>query len=334
MWKSLLVVGAVVLSLGQAAAPANPSAPKTPEAARPVRGTIPLPEGAKLLKDIPYVTNGHERQKLDIATIKSDKPVPLIVWIHGGGWFQGNKSVARAAPFLKEGYAVAAINYRLSQHAVFPAQLEDCKAAIRFLRANAREYNIDPDRIGVWGESAGGHLAALVGTSGDVKGLSGEKPEHADVSEAVCCVVDYFGPTDLGQLPAMAGEKVKYDPKAGPGVLLTNFLGGSLDEKKELVKIANPLTYIKATSPAFLIVHGDADPIVPVGQSRILYEALKKAGVKADYLEIKKGGHGSGIYGNAEVWGKVKALFAEKLKGEPVVQKAAAPANTSSLPTP
>jgi acetyl esterase/lipase len=280
-------------------------------------GSVYLPVGAKHVRDIAYVTNGHERQKLDIVTLQSDKPVPLIVYIHGGGWSQGTKSVARAAPFLHEGYAVAAINYRLSQHAVFPAQLEDCKAAIRFLRAHAKEYNIDPERIGVWGESAGGHLAALVGTSAGVKELQGAKAEHADVSDAVKCVVDYFGPTDLTQLVASAvAGGVKYDPNTGPGLVLTQLLGGPIEKMGSVAAMANPIGYVNAKSPPFLIVHGTEDAVVPVTQSRILHEALKKAGAKVEYVEVKGGKHGPGIYGNQAVWGKVRAIFAERLKGD------------------
>jgi acetyl esterase/lipase len=277
----------------------------------------PIPQGAKLLRDVPYVTgpNAHERQKLDIITIPSAKPAPLIVWVHGGGWIAGSKNILRVVNFTRDGYAVAAINYRLSLHAPFPAQIEDCKSAIRFLRAHAREYNIDPERIGVWGESAGGHLVALLGTSGGNVTLAGDKPQNSEQSDRVQCVVDYFGPTDLLQIPAMAGPDVKYDFN-GPNSLLTRLLGGPMTTKRKLATIANPITHISKDDPPFLIVHGTADPIVPIGQSKILVEALKKAGIQAEMISVTGAGHGLGIYGDAAVSNKVKAFFAGHLKPE------------------
>jgi acetyl esterase/lipase len=128
-----------------------------------------VPQGVKTHRDLAYVVNGHERQKLDLfVPEKADGPLPLIIWIHGGGWQNGSKDGCPPLRngYTEHGYAVASINYRLSGHAVFPAQIEDCKAAIRWLRAHAEEYSLDPQRFGVWGSSAGGHLAALVGTSG------------------------------------------------------------------------------------------------------------------------------------------------------------------------
>jgi acetyl esterase/lipase len=277
----------------------------------------PIPAGAKLLRDIPYVTGpgDHDRQKLDIITLATEKPAPLIVWVHGGGWITGSKNILRVVNFTREGYAVAAINYRLSLHAPFPAQIEDCKSAIRFLRAHAKKYDIDPDRIGVWGESAGGHLVALLGTSGGNLTLAGDKPQNADQSDRVQCVVDYFGPTDLLQIPAMAGPDVKYDFN-GPNSLLTRFLGGPMSTKHHLATIANPITHISKDDPPFLIVHGTADPIVPIGQSKILYQALKKAGIEAEMISVKGASHGLGIYGDPEVTTRVKSFFEKHLRPE------------------
>lgn len=136
---------------------------------RPNGQALPVPDGVKAERDVPYVVNGHERHVLDIyLPEKANGPLPLIIWIHGGGWRNGSKN---GCPPLRQGYvgrgyALASINYRLSGHATFPAQIEDCKAAIRWLRAHAKQYGFDPDRFGVWGSSAGGHLVALVGTSG------------------------------------------------------------------------------------------------------------------------------------------------------------------------
>src|SRR5437868_4772034 len=164
-------------------------------------GSPPVPQvpaGTKAHRDLEYVANGHERNKLDLFVPESaDGPLPLIIWVHGGGWQAGSKD---GCPPLRgghtqRGYAVASINYRLSGHAPFPAQIEDCKAAIRWLRAHAKEYNLDPKRFGVWGSSAGGHLVALLGTSGDVKEF--DVGANLDQSSRVQAVCDYFGPTDF-----------------------------------------------------------------------------------------------------------------------------------------
>ena len=161
------------------------------------------PDGTKVLANLEYVPGGHERQRLDLyVPAEADAPLPVIVWIHGGAWLGGSKEMGvPALPFVGKGYAVASINYRLSQHAVFPAQIEDCKAAIRWLRANARTYNLNAGRIGVWGASAGGHLVALLGTSGGVEDFDG-KGGNADRSSRVQAVVDFFGPTDFLQMDA------------------------------------------------------------------------------------------------------------------------------------
>ena len=167
------------------------------------------PKGVQALRNLPYVANGHERQRLDLyLPEKAEGRLPLIVWIHGGAWWAGSKEDCPAVPLAAKGYAVASINYRFSQHAVFPAQIEDCKAAIRWLRANAAKYHLDADHIGVWGASAGGHLVALLGTTGGVKELEG-KGGNLDQSSRVQCVVDWFGPTDFvddGQAGRQAGH--------------------------------------------------------------------------------------------------------------------------------
>ncbi|HKB42657.1 MAG TPA: alpha/beta hydrolase, partial [Gemmataceae bacterium] len=157
-------------------------------AAQPPRSSIPA--GTKVERNLEYVKGGHERNKLDLyIPEKADAPLPVVVWIHGGGWRAGSKDRCPITWLAGKGYLVASINYRLLQHGEFPAQIEDCKAAIRWLRANAKKYNLDPDRIGVMGASAGGHLVALLGTSGHVKDLEG-KGGNAEQSSRVQAVVD------------------------------------------------------------------------------------------------------------------------------------------------
>ena len=202
------------------------------QAQQPAKPT-PL-DNALVEKNLEY--GPHERNKLDLAVPKGKGPFPLIVWIHGGGWEMGSKS--GFGPLIDQvprGYALASIAYRFSQHAVFPAQLLDAKAAIRYLRANAKKYNIDPDRIGVSGASAGGHLAALVGTSNGVKGLDAEgaKPEDS----RVIAVVDYFGPADLAKLSPPGSE-------SNP---VTKLLGGDTGVKRDLAIAGTPQTHADTT---------------------------------------------------------------------------------------
>ncbi|MCS7032436.1 MAG: alpha/beta hydrolase, partial [Phycisphaerae bacterium] len=157
-----------------------------------------LPPGTRLLEDLSYVPEGHPRQKLDLyLPPKPETPLPVVVWIHGGGWSSGSKDNPPAVRLTSQGYAVASINYRLTDSATFPAQIHDAKAAIRWLRAHADHYGLDPARIGVWGASAGGQLALLLGVGADVPELEGTLGEHRDQSSRVACVVDYFGTVEF-----------------------------------------------------------------------------------------------------------------------------------------
>ena len=246
------------------------------------------------LRDIPYVTDGHERQRLDLYVPPQGEGLrPVIVWIHGGAWEAGSKANCPAKGMLAKGYVVASVGYRLSQHAVFPAQIEDCKAAIRWLRAHAAEYQMDPERIGVWGASAGGHLVALLGTTGNVRDF--DVGENLTQSSRVQCVIDWFGPTDFLHYgdPATA----RPDDRKSP---VTRLLGGTVEEKPELAKRSSPIYYVKPDSAPFLIMQGDKDPLVPMQQSELLYAALQEARVQS-VLKIYPGaGHGGPPFGAAE----------------------------------
>jgi acetyl esterase/lipase len=265
-----------------------------------------LPEGTKVHRDLEYVKGGHERQRLDLyLPEKADKPLPVILWVHGGAWLTGSKdSGGPALPFVSKGYAVASINYRLSQHAKFPAQIEDCKAAIRWLRANAKTYNLDPDHIGVWGASAGGHLVALLGTSGDVPELEG-KEGATDQSSRVEAVVDWFGPSDVTK---MGGS---HD---GPDSPEAKLLGGPVQENKDKAARANPIAYVSKDDPPFLILHGDKDTSVPFTQSELLEEALRKAGVDVTLRPVKGAGHGGPQFSSEENRKLVEEFFDKHLK--------------------
>lgn len=242
-------------------------------------------------KDLAYVANGHERQKLDLYLPKnSNNNRPLVLWIHGGGWKQGSKDKCRAIPLVERGFVVASINYRLSSHAVFPAQIQDCQAAIRWLRTNAETYGIDKGRFGVWGSSAGGHLAALVGTAGD-EDFSDQTNTPPKISSRVQAVCDWFGPTDLLLMNKQAGTlgTLDHDAANSPESLL---LGGPLQQMAAKAKAANPITYATSDDPPFLILHGDLDPLVSVQQSVMLKDALLAVEGDAKLTIVNGAGHG------------------------------------------
>lgn len=243
---------------------------------------------------------------------KSDKPLPLVVWIHGGGWAGGNYERNQAARLVGHGFAAASVQYRFSDVAKFPAQIHECKAAIRWLRAHAGEYNIDPNRIGVWGGSAGGHLVSLLGTSDGVKELEGNLG-NPDQSSRVQAVVDFFGPT-----------KFLTDKDEDPCVrqlyhLVPLFFGGTPEEKPELYKLGSPITHVTKDDPPFLIVHGDKDPIVPVRQGEVFYDALRHVGVDVTFIKVKNGDHGftkpDQVPNEETIGRRVVEFFNKHLKG-------------------
>jgi acetyl esterase/lipase len=258
-----------------------------------------VPEGVQAYRDLAYVNGGHERQKLDLFVPRNPgQPLPVIIWIHGGGWTGGDKSGCPPLRqgFAQRGYAIASLNYRLSQHAVFPAQLEDCKAALRWLRAHAKTYNLNPDRFGVWGSSAGGHLVALLGTTGEVAEF--DVGEHRAFSSRVQCVMDDFGPTEFTAMDAhrIPSATLVHNSPTSPE---SRLIGGGIADPANAAKVAraNPVTYVTRDDAPFLIVHGDEDPLVPHHQSELLFHALQAAGVRVRLNTVKGGGHGAGFGG-------------------------------------
>lgn len=243
-----------------------------------------VPDDIEFIRDVEYGVGGGRPLRLNIIRPKDPPavPMPVIAFIHGGAWLGGDKEGLQTLGLARRGYFTVNIEYRLSSEAIFPAQIHDCKCAIRWLRAHAEEYKIDPDRIGVWGPSAGGHLVALLGTSGGVKELEGTGG-WSEYSSRVQAVVDFFGPTDLLK---MGGS---HDDADSPESLL---VGGKIADKPEMVRMADPITYVTAGDPPFLIVHGEEDNTVPINQSELLNEALTKAGVSARFVRVKRGGHG------------------------------------------
>jgi acetyl esterase/lipase len=228
-------------------------------------------------------------------------PYPLLIYIHGGGWMEGDKSNCPAQIPVRRGYAVACINYRLSDEAIFPAQIHDVKAAVRWLRAHADLYILDTDRFGAWGDSAGGHLSALLGTSAGVPELEGEGP-HLEESSAVQAVCDWYGPTDFFAVrPAFTESVDRADaalfdrygdrPWFEYTLATTLLLGGPAVERDDLARMANPITHVDPDDPPFLIVHGESDSIVPPTQSNLLADALMMNNVEVAFIVEPELGH-------------------------------------------
>ncbi len=261
---------------------------------RIIKGRESLPESIRVVEDLAYVTGGHPRQKLDIYlpahAADSQTPLPLVVWIHGGGWRKGTKELLSGQQVLLDhGFALASINYRLISHAAFPAQIHDCKSAIRFLRSNAATYNIDPNQVSAWGGSAGGHLAALLGVSGGVDELESETGTAAG-SSAVKAVCVYFGPTNLFTQTKRKAPTGRYAGRSSTKTI-RQFLGGTIENKHHLCELASPYYHIDKDDPPFFLMHGDADPLVPLDQSTSFRDLLVKAGVECELKVVAGAGH-------------------------------------------
>jgi len=287
----------------------RPAKPAKLRPGQPPGGRIP--DSVEIERDGVYGDAGGRPLKLDLVLPKekSDRPRPVIVFIHGGGWRNGDKAggVGRVIPFVATGdYVGASVGYRLSGEATWPAQIHDCKAAIRWLKANADKYGIDPERIGVWGSSAGGHLVNMLGTSGDVQELEGDCGSPGQ-SSRVCCVVPFCGPANFLAPKRFEGGR---SPSA-----VDLLLGGKIEDKQELAKQASPITHVSKDDPPFLIVHGTADNTVPFEQAEMFYAALRKAEVDVTLVKILGGGHG---IGGEEVQQRVKAFFDKHLRGQDV----------------
>ncbi|MGN6546020.1 MAG: alpha/beta hydrolase fold domain-containing protein [Aureliella sp.] len=245
-------------------------------------------------EDVTYGKGGSSELKLDIARPAGDGPFPAIVFIHGGGWYQGSRE--RYRDMIREaaerGYVAATISYRLMKfdqekketttaEPRFPTQIHDAKAAVRWLRANAGKYRLDTDRIGVTGESAGGHLSLLVGLTdakADLEGSGG----NPDQSSRVHAVVNVFGPTDMAKC---------YETSSVAWIFRL-FMGGTPEEVPAVYQAASPVTYVSSDDPPVLTIHGDKDALVPIAQAKLLDEKMKAAGAEHTLLLLKGQGHG------------------------------------------
>ncbi|MFT3890495.1 MAG: alpha/beta hydrolase [Anaerolineales bacterium] len=224
--------------------------------------------------DIPYCS-ADSAQKMDIYFPPSGGPWPALVYVHGGSWMHGDKSEALlfADQMTTEGYLVVSINYRLYPPATFPAMIEDVKCAVRSLRAHAADYNLDPERVGVLGVSAGGHLVSLLGTTTQEDGW--DVGEYLDQSSRVQAVVSMAGPMDLSQnFPNADIEAMKH----------VGFGEGNVAQ-------ASPITHVTSDDPPFLLIHGDRDELVPYEQSQLMYDRLIQANVPAQLVIVKNASH-------------------------------------------
>jgi len=239
----------------------------------------------ELISDIVYGQGGGRNLLLDLYLPKKGfPPYPSIVWIHGGGWHNGTKNsqVDRQSSYLADkGIVCISIDYRLAGEAPFPAAIEDCKAAVRWMRANAKKYDVDSKKIATAGNSAGGHLAVLLGTSGGMKELEG-KGGNPGYSSSVNLVISLFGPTDFNELVHHSRNS-----EVVPG-----FLGGTPKEHPDRYALASPVTHVDGSDPPFLIFHGTEDPVVPIEQSIKLKKLLEKAGVPVTMYTIEGEKHG------------------------------------------
>jgi len=241
-------------------------------------------------RDVEYARVGERSLTLDIYQPQrtGDDPSPLIVWVHGGAWRSGSKKSVPVTRLIEHGYAIASVDYRLSPEAQFPAQIHDIKAAIRYLRARAAKYHLDTNRFLVAGSSAGGHLAALTGTSNGNAELEGNVGNEIGTSSDVQAVVSFYGASNLQTILSQStphGLSVRVPA-------LDLLLGGQPTDKPELAELASPVTHVDATDPPLWLIHGDADPQMPFEQSEELTEAYRRLSLPVQFDVVPGGQHG------------------------------------------
>ncbi len=279
-------------------------------------------ESSKCWVDVDYVGDGIIGHKLDIYLPKTGQaPFPVVIAIYGSAWFSNssksaNFHVGLDQALLEGGFAVVNINHRSSRDAIWPAQIQDVKAAIRYIRANAETFSLDDSFIGVTGFSSGGHLSAMAGLTSHTKtdkingldiDLEGSLGKFQETSSHVDAVVDFFGPSDFLTMDACVGETFHDEARSPESTLV----GGALQENKDKVALANPMSYITENDPPFLIFHGNKDPMVPLCQSEQLFEKLQKEGIRSELVIVEGGGHGPLVFVE-ENFKKMNAFFREE----------------------
>lgn len=276
-------------------------------------------ETSKSWIDIDYVGDGIIGHKLDVFLPKTGEgPFPCVITIYGSAWFSNSSKAAcfkdnYGQTLLENGFAVVSINHRSSDDAIWPAQIHDVKAAIRFIRANAESFSLDSSFLGITGYSSGGHLSAMAGASSHIKiteinGLSidleGNLGKYLDEDSHIDAVVDFFGPTDFLTMNS-CGSSMNHNEVGSPE---SSLIGGAIQDNTEKTALAKPMDYVNKKTPPFLIFHGKRDPLVPHCQSEALYKALQENKVPSELVIIEGGGHGPGVMID-EYYTKMIAFF-------------------------
>jgi len=258
-------------------------------------GTANTFSAGKVIKDIEFAKVGGQSLKLDLYLPSKPKNAALVIWIHGGGWRNGTKEKCFITWLPEHGYAVASISYRFSSTAKFPAQLHDCKGAVRWLRAHAKQYGFNPDKFYVAGASAGGHLTALMATTSGHEKLEGTTGGNLKQSSAVQGAIDYYGATDFilrsKTQPSRANEK---------GSVVYDLLGGGAHEKIEAAKLASACYHISKDDVPLLIFHGTMDKTVLIDQSQAIDRKYRKAGLSVEFHAIEGASHGGNVFYSGE----------------------------------
>jgi len=269
-------------------------------------GKPALPEGVEVIRDIVFCERDEGVLTLDLYRPKDRQDdLPVVIWIHGGGWLKGSKDRCPGVFLAAEGFAVVSTSYRLASVAPWPAQIDDCYETVRWVRREAEKYGFDSDHIGVWGGSAGGHLAALVGTR--------PYPGEEETSSRVQAVCDWYGPSDLLTMPPnVVSEKRTLEQVANSNG--AKLLGATVRDVPGLARDASAFHQVSGDDPPFLIMHGAEDPRVPLVQSVKLHEALAEAGVGSELVILEEAGHGGAEFRTPEVQATVRDFFSRTLR--------------------
>ena len=304
MNKQFILIGVLILGIGvpqisaqistaKSSNSAKPAGPFSDRAAKPESDAPPKPRPLKHRKiredwvefrkqgGVVYRKTDNYQLKCDVYIPEGEGPFPAILAVHGGAWRQGSKftMLRHAWRMAAAGYVVVAINYRHAPEYRFPAQVHDCKDAVRWMRANAKEFKIDPDRIGAFGYSAGGHLCAMLGTSDPSDGLEGDvEPGMENISSRIGAVAVGGAPCDFSWID-------------DDSRVLSYWLGGSRNQKPDVFRAASPASYITADDPPFYFFHGGSDLIVPIDSSLQLHQSLLKSNLQSQHSTAARGGH-------------------------------------------
>jgi acetyl esterase/lipase len=263
--------------------------PSSADGQQPTSAAPPVPPGVKLCRDLTFCDANNCNLKVNVAHPTEGKgPFPAVVLIHGGGWACGShrEYTQLALRLAAKGYVAATVTYRFVPEHCFPAQVHDVKCAVRWLRAHAAEYKVDKERIGVFGHSAGGHLACMLGTTSGQKDLEGNLGFNNESSD-VCCVVCCSGLTDLAHAYQFCTSLWTLPTKD----VVKKFVGAPLDKAADSYAKASPITYAAKTSPPTLLIYGTKDSVVPIAQSQRLGEKLRQAGATVEVLPVKDALH-------------------------------------------